>query len=287
MHLCIHSYISFSVDNFEDMFGEVIVRDGESVGIELTASDPANKFNVVLFSASVPYEAIRRVYDARTSQTVRKRLSQTNLFSLFSSGKHGDTRVEYVRLVGPQGHAELAISKVKDLNCGYQPAYGGCDTPASEPATDLLDQIWDSDNEFDDNHHPPAGPVGLKKTHQRRSSDPSSALNDFMRLGVVERPSGGGPGGRNSTQGSTDNLLDTFGDATCEIYAGDLLDEFEETKYNPLWTMKGYTQIFHSWRESKRVQSVPLGQYVTYITLPWWTILKDVLEQKNQPLLTF
>ena len=46
--------------------------------------------------------------------------------------------------------------------------------------------------------------------------------------------------------------IDSFGDAHCEIYAGDLLDEFEEAKYNPLWTMKGYTQIFHSWRESKR-----------------------------------
>ena len=38
---------------------------------------------------------------------------------------------------------------------------------------------------------------------------------------------------------SSSDLTSGFGDATCEIYAGDLLDEFEETKYNPLWTMKG------------------------------------------------
>ena len=45
---------------------------------------------LVLFSSSVPYEIIKRVYDARASQTVRKRLSQTNLFSLFSGGnKYG------------------------------------------------------------------------------------------------------------------------------------------------------------------------------------------------------
>ena len=270
------------------MFGEVVVRDGESVGIELTASDPGNNFSIVLFAASVPYEAIRRVYDARTSQTVRKRLSQTNLFSLFSGYKYGEARVEYVRLVGPQGHAELAISRVKDANSAYHSAYGGCDTPASEPGTDLLD-LWDSGDEGEEPPIPgvtaPAV-VGVKKTHQRRLSDPSSTLNDFMRLGVLDRPSGSS-GGRNSAHGSTDNLMDAFGDATCEIYAGDLLDEFEETKYNPLWTMKGYTQIFHSWRESKRVQSIPLGQYVTYVTLPWWTILKDVLERKAQPLLTF
>ncbi len=48
-----------------------------------------------------------------------------------------------------------------------------------------------------------------------------------------------------------------------------------------------YTQIFHFWRESKRLQSVPLGQYVTYVSLPWWAILKEVLEKRSTPLLTF
>ncbi len=27
-----------------------------------------------------------------------------------------------------------------------------------------------------------------RRTHQRRLSDPSSTLNDFMRLGVLDRP---------------------------------------------------------------------------------------------------
>ncbi len=48
-----------------------------------------------------------------------------------------------------------------------------------------------------------------------------------------------------------------------------------------------YTQIFHFWRESKRLQSVPLGQYVTYVSLPWWAILKEVLDRRSTPLLTF
>ena len=87
--------------------------------------------------------------------------------------------------------------------------------------------------------------------------------------------------------GSESDGLDSFGDAHCEIYAGDLLDEFEEAKYNPLWTMKGYTQIFHSWRESKRCQSVPLSSACTYVMLPWWSIIKAVLDQQQQPLLTF
>ena len=60
-----YPHISFAIDNFEDMFDDVVVRDGESLGIELTACDHAGRINVVLFSASVPYEAMKRVYDSR------------------------------------------------------------------------------------------------------------------------------------------------------------------------------------------------------------------------------
>ena len=106
-----------------------MVRDGESIGIELTATDPpevnqterySDLVNTVLFSASVPYEALKRVYESRASQTVRKRLSQTNIFSLFS-GKGTGPRMEYVRLVSNEksrGHAELAVSRSKDPS-GY------------------------------------------------------------------------------------------------------------------------------------------------------------------------
>ena len=63
-----YPHISFAIDNYEDMFDDVVVRDGESLGIELTAWDNAERINVVLFSASVPYETMKRVYDARASQ---------------------------------------------------------------------------------------------------------------------------------------------------------------------------------------------------------------------------
>jgi hypothetical protein len=62
-----YPHICFSVDNFDEIFNEVVVRDGESIGIELTATDPKREsiVNTVLFSASVPYETIKRVHDAR------------------------------------------------------------------------------------------------------------------------------------------------------------------------------------------------------------------------------
>ena len=114
---------------------QVVVRDGESIGIELTATNPPESrpppegrylgdpelVNTVLFSASVPYEALKRVYESRASQTVRKRLSQTNLFSLFSGARGTGPRMEYVRLVSNEkgrGHAEVAVSRSKDPS-GY------------------------------------------------------------------------------------------------------------------------------------------------------------------------
>lgn len=50
--------------------------------------------------------------------------------------------------------------------------------------------------------------------------------------------------------------------------------ELDDGAYNPLWTMRGFTQTFHFWKETKRAQSVPLNAYLTYITLPWWSIAK-------------
>lgn len=190
-----YPHISFAVDNYDEMFNDVVVRDGESVGIELTAYDQAGRINVVLFSASVPYEAIKRVYDARASQTVRKRLSQTNLFSLFSGNKHGNARVEYVRLVGAQGHSELAVSKTKEEHSYYASPSGynnGSDTPCSEPGGDIFDLMGDADFDFGDSGlNPPPDLIGFKKGHHRRLSDPSSTLNDFMRIGILDRPSSG------------------------------------------------------------------------------------------------
>ncbi len=62
-----YPHICFSVDNFDEIFNEVVIRDGETIGIELTARDPSQRsiVNTILFSASVPYETIKRVHEAR------------------------------------------------------------------------------------------------------------------------------------------------------------------------------------------------------------------------------
>jgi len=55
-----------------------------------------------------------------------------------------------------------------------------------------------------------------------------------------------------------------------------ILLELDDGAYNPLWTMRGFTQTFHFWKETRRAQSVPLNAFLTYITLPWWSIAKGM-----------
>lgn len=52
--------------------------------------------------------------------------------------------------------------------------------------------------------------------------------------------------------------------------------ELDDGAYNPLWATKGFTQTFHFWKEHRRQQSTPLNAFLTYVTLPWWSIAKGI-----------
>lgn len=191
-------------------------------------------------------------------------------FGLFSSGGP-QTRCEFVRMKGPQGkgHAEMAVTKPKG---------SGVETPTSEPgfcATDMWDSEWEEDCDEYYNYR-----------HQRRLSDPSANLNNFSRYGWRTKnandSSYGGTKARSENEG-----LDCLANEVSEIEAGDLRDELDDGAYNPLWTTKGFTQTFHFWKENRRQQSTPLNAFLTYVTLPWWSIAKDLLDHREQPILTF
>ncbi|CAM1319380.1 KIAA0930 (predicted) [Pycnogonum litorale] len=285
--------IFFMVDNFDDVFGDIIVHDGEMVCVELLASDKHGAIQSVVFLGSIRYEALKRVYDARTSAT--SKFAHKMSMGWFGGGQ----RMEFVRMKGPmgKGHAEMAVTRQKG---------SGVETPTSEPGFCITD-FEDSDCEESEDY----------PYRKRRMSDPSSNLNNYVRDFRNRRDV--------KKSQSENEGVDNYANGINEIEAGDLRDgfvfvtknsslpeihqsckksekstvvtddkllpkskiELDDTTYNRLWMMKGFNQAFHFWKESRRAGSVALHAYLTYVTLPWHHIIADLLECKSEPVLTF
>ncbi|KAL3841331.1 hypothetical protein ACJMK2_019492 [Sinanodonta woodiana] len=243
--------IFFSVDNFEEAFADIIVRDCELVTVELVAEDKDGTFQGVIFLGSIRYEALKKVYDARASLT--SRMVQKMSMGLFK-GHH--KRVEFVRMRGPhaKGYAEMAVSRVK----------------GSGPETPDLENFPVDD--FDDPQQE------QNKYTQRRMSDPSAAITSFVH---------GARRAMNMRKSQSDiNRLDFQGGPE-EVEAGTLHDELASTEqYNGFWG-KSFGQAWHWFKEKRRSSSVALNAYLTYVTLPWHQIIADVLEVREQPVLLF
>jgi hypothetical protein len=60
-----YPFLYFTVDDFDQAFNEMIVKEGEMVCVELVAND--GRIRKVLFLGSISYEALKKVYDARVS----------------------------------------------------------------------------------------------------------------------------------------------------------------------------------------------------------------------------
>ncbi|CAN0426613.1 unnamed protein product, partial [Lampetra fluviatilis] len=100
--------IFFMIDNFDEVFGDMTLEEGEMVCVELVASDKHSSFQRVIFQGSIRYEALRKVYDNRVSMAAKMAQKMSFGFYKYSS-------VEFVRMKGPQGkgHAEMAVSRVE------------------------------------------------------------------------------------------------------------------------------------------------------------------------------
>jgi len=161
---------------------------------------------------------------------------------------------------------ELAVSRPKGA---------GCETPTSEPGYSITDQcLSDYEDELEEQNE-----TRFKKGHGRRLSDPSASIDTWLNSGWKRKPA--------NRSSSESEGLEKWLSPALEIEAGDLRDHLDDGATNPLWTMKGYTQVFHGWKENKRAGCIPLKVHLTYLTLPWWHIVKDILETRDRPLLTF
>ncbi|XP_058804382.1 uncharacterized protein LOC131671735 [Phymastichus coffea] len=201
-----YPHICFMVDNFDEVFCDILVRDGEMVCVELVASDREGAVQGVIFLGSIRYDALKKVYDARSSLSTK--MAQRMTFGLFSGAT--TQRVEFVRMKGPQGkgHAEMAVTKPKG---------SGAETPTSEPGYCVTDALWDA--EWDD-----AEELFLYR-HQRRLSDPSANLNNFVRGGWRTKPDSAAAKARSENEG-----LDSMANGLNEIEAGDVRDGDDEAE---------------------------------------------------------
>ena len=81
----------------------------------------------------------------------------------------------------------------------------------------------------------------MSRGHQRRCSDPSASIDTWLRAG------GGGVRAREPQQRSRHpsetDCLDKWLTTAPEIAAGDLRDTLDDGTTNPVWTMRGYTQV--------------------------------------------
>ncbi|GFT62636.1 uncharacterized protein KIAA0930 homolog [Nephila pilipes] len=309
--------IFFTIDNYDEVFEDILVRDGEMVCVELVAADKEGALQRVIFLGSIHYDAVKRVYDARAS------LSSKFAQKVSLGWYQGQQRLEFVRMRGPQskGHAEMAVTKQKG---------SGVETPTSEPGYSITDYDWE-DIEEDSPYL------------QRRMSDPSSNLNTYVRSWKSRQ---------DIKKSQSETEVDYYSNGINEIEAGDIRDdpikhtqknlqnnsfkifdltkkpvqlkivqnelatcvnlqknkksadkncagekselgsnskELDDTTYNKLWTMRGFGQAYHFWKESRRASSPALHAYLTYVTLPWHSIIADILDSRQhlQPILTF
>ncbi|KAJ8945441.1 hypothetical protein NQ318_009897 [Aromia moschata] len=80
-----YPHICFMVDNFDEVFHDILVRDGEMVCVELLAADRAGTIQGVIFLGSIRYDALKKVYDARVGRGNFFRLQCTPVGNLYTA----------------------------------------------------------------------------------------------------------------------------------------------------------------------------------------------------------
>uniref|UniRef100_A0A2A4JAN0 Uncharacterized protein n=3 Tax=Heliothis virescens TaxID=7102 RepID=A0A2A4JAN0_HELVI len=99
-----YPHICFMVDNFDEVFCDIVVRDGEMVCVELVARGRGCAAQAVIFLGSIRYDILTRVYDSRT---IGKEEMSTIASGVSRSGREHNSR-RGLRLV-PLGLRHLAL----------------------------------------------------------------------------------------------------------------------------------------------------------------------------------
>ncbi|XP_038053649.1 uncharacterized protein KIAA0930 homolog isoform X3 [Patiria miniata] len=243
--------IFFMIDNFDEVFGDVTVDEGQLICVEVVAAEKEGQYRSVIFLGSVRYESLRRVYEARASMTSRVAASM----GLYGRGKG---RVEFIRMKGPEGkgYAEVAVSRHHRI--------GSVDYSSSEDMNSGMESNVESPTEENKPilRQPKADVVNnnLVKTALRKSRSDSETLgqveDDERRVRDEERAMS------EDEQGITEGWRNRW--------------------------MRRTSTALRRFKRSQVASARPLtlNVHLTYVTLPWYRIIGDVLETQKQPVLS-
>ncbi|CAH8578661.1 unnamed protein product [Schistosoma curassoni] len=297
----------FTIDNYEEAFGECVLRDSECINVELTAYDRYGRIHGVCFLGTVSYDTIKQFYD-RSSEACKS----TNLDHYdFLPGTHLDRTIpnnqesEHLQNIHmdaiPTLHPSPWSVKSAGASLHTSPVRRFKDSVGSKYASPRTSQ-----QEF--------SPIFTRKCKFRsvntinlyqesKPSKVSEILNAFtgvmtkQSLGNAHRTKDTSINSTNkpSHKNSTNIIMSLPTMYDDDHYNNDQFGHFDLYKghlyENPLiisdWNDSSFGQAWSWFKERRRVTSVSLIASPTFITLPCQNILVELLEVRREPILNF
>ncbi|CAH8593675.1 unnamed protein product [Schistosoma rodhaini] len=297
----------FTIDNYEEAFGECVLRDSECINVELTAYDRHGRVHGVCFLGTVSYDTIKQFYD-RSSEACKPTnldyynfLTWTHLNRTIPNNQESELLQNIHMDAIPTLHPSPWSVKSAGASLHTSPVRRFKDSVGSKYATPQ-----NSQHEF--------LPIFSRKCKFRsvntinlyqesKPSKVSEILNGFtgvmtkQSLSNVHRTKYISINSTNKTshKNSTNIIMSLptmHGDDHCnndqfgnfDLYKGHLYE-------NPLTISdrndSSFGQAWSWFKERRRVTSVSLIASPTFITLPCQNILVELLEVRREPILNF
>ncbi|KAI1309474.1 Uncharacterized protein HDE_00120 [Halotydeus destructor] len=238
--------IFFTVDNFEEILPDIIVRHGEIFCVELVAHDTSSNKRVALFSGNVQYGSLERAYYVKSLTKNTKHRDE----AIYFEGE----RLVFASLSGPKdkGYAEVTLAKSTKNANGH--------------SFERSEHMHTTDTDWED--------LESESRPERRNSETSSSLTNQVR---------GWQSRRLTKTRSETRVHDGLADEPSGIKSVE--EHHEPVTTRSMWSLPGIFQTLPFWKENKPVSSVPLHTAATYVTLPWFILINDLIKSKLQPVL--
>eukprot|EP00118_Oscarella_pearsei_P000336 m.4730 g.4730 ORF g.4730 m.4730 type:complete len:414 (+) comp11177_c0_seq2:15-1256(+) len=250
-----YPYVFFTVDNFEEAFKDIIVKeDQHRLIVELVAVNQEDSVKTVIFQGSLSYSVFRDVYLAKASTATK--MARKMSFGLWQGSGH----VKFVSLRGPggKGHAQVAICQQVE-NQAKSVQNGDLQKKESQPSKSR----WGSWVKW-------KWPAATPSEGSSGVNQSSSATVSYRKKEEEEEDGGGDEeDGEESDEASVQ--LSSSGEA-------------EE----PKWRMNRFLKPLGSavdWWKSRKGSALHLSTCLTYIQLSWERVIEDILNSKQLPIL--